>query len=258
MKSFWPLPLSWRGWLRVGFAWLITLSLAAPAAEPAGSPDRVATPDGDLLVYPVQHASLVLTWKDVTIYVDPVGGAALYGKLPRPDLILLTDIHPDHLDGATLAGLATEKTRLVAPPLVRAELSGPLGKQTDVLSNGQSTNTYGLKIEAIPMYNLTPERLKFHPKGRGNGYVVSLGSKRIYLSGDTEDTREMKALRNIDVAFVCMNLPYTMDVEQAAVAVLAFRPKIVYPYHSRGSDLAKFKAKVGADSGIEVRLLKWY
>ncbi len=108
------------------------------------------------------------------------------------------------------------------------------------------------------MYNLTADRLKFHDKGRGNGYVLTLGGKRVYLSGDTEDILEMRALKNIDVAFVCMNLPYTMTVDQAASAVREFKPKIVYPYHYRGSDLEKFKTAVGSDLGVDVRIRDWY
>ena len=116
----------------------------------------------------------------------------------------------------------------------------------------------GINIEAVAAYNTTPTHLQFHPKGVGNGYVVTLDEKRIYVSGDTEDIPEMRALKNIDVAFICINQPYTMTEEQAAGAVRAYKPKIVYPYHSRGSDLEKFKNLVGADSGVEVRLRNWY
>ena len=133
-----------------------------------------------------------------------------------------------------------------------------LRKQTTALANGETKSLHEIKIEAVPMYNLTPERLKFHNKGRGNGYVLTLGGKRVYISGDTEDIPEMRALKNIDIAFVCMNLPYTMDVNQAAGAVREFRPRIVYPYHYRGSDVEKFKSLVGNDRGVEVRLRDWY
>ena len=116
----------------------------------------------------------------------------------------------------------------------------------------------GVKIEAIAAYNLAAERQRYHPKGRGNGYVLTLGDKRVYVSGDTEDVPEMRALKDIDVAFLCMNLPFTMTVEQAAGAVRAFRPKVVYPYHCRGSDLEKFRQLVGTEPGVEVRLRDWY
>jgi L-ascorbate metabolism protein UlaG (beta-lactamase superfamily) len=124
-----------------------------------------------------------------------------------------------------------------------------------VLTNGAAAELLGLKVEAVPAYNRTST---FHPKGVGNGYVVTIGGKRLYVSGDTEDVPEIRALRDIDVAVVCMNLPYTMTVAQAASAVRELRPAVVYPYHSQGSDLNQFKRLAGADLGIEVRLRKWY
>ncbi len=131
-----------------------------------------------------------------------------------------------------------------------------------ILANGESFEEKGLKIEAVPAYNLTEDRRDFHPKGRDNGYVVNIGGKRIYIAGDTEDIPEMRELTNIDAAFVCMNLPYTMTVESAADSVLEFAPKIVYPYHYRGqggmSDLEAFKKAVAVNPEIEVRLLDWY
>ncbi|HYG33163.1 MAG TPA: MBL fold metallo-hydrolase, partial [Clostridia bacterium] len=211
-----------------------------------------------LKILPINHATLALQWKDKTICVDPVGGAKAFPGLPKPDLILLTDVHGDHLSKETLAELAGPDTKLVGPPAVIEQLPPDLRDHATVLTNGQTGQFLGIKIEAIPAYNLTSERLKFHAKGRGNGYVVTLGGKRIYLSGDTEDIPEMLALKNIDVAFVCMNLPYTMTVEQAARAVRAFKPRVVYPYHYRGSDLNTFKQLVGTDAGVEVRVRDWY
>jgi L-ascorbate metabolism protein UlaG (beta-lactamase superfamily) len=239
----------------------LTLASSLPVTWAAGAElegDHVATQDGDLIIHPVNHASLVLGWKDVTIYVDPVGGEQRFARLPRPNLVLLTDIHGDHLHAATLKAVTTGTAQIIAPQAVLDLLPPDLKTRTKVLKNGDTASLLGLTIEAIPMYNLTPERLQFHSKGRGNGYVISLGGKRVYLSGDTEDIPEMRGLKDIDVAFVCMNLPYTMTVEQAAQAVRAFRPKIVYPYHYRGSDLAKFKKLVGEDLSIDVRLRDWY
>lgn len=197
-------------------------------------------------------------WKGRTLYVDPVGGANRFASLPRPDLVLITDIHGDHLHVETVRGVCTSATRLVTPPAVAAQLPEDLRGRTIVLTNGQTASVLEFQIEAVPAYNLTPERLKFHPRGRGNGYVVSSGSTRVYISGDTEDVPEMRNLRDITVAFVCMNLPYTMTVDQAADAVRAFRPHIVYPYHYRGSDLDRFRERVGSDLGIEVRIRDWY
>ena len=227
------------------------------AAENKLDGDRIATTDGDLIIHPINHATFVMAWKNKTIYVDPVGGGKRFDGLPKPDLVLVTDIHGDHLDAGTLEAVVGG-AKIVAPAAVAEKLPDKLRKQTTVLANGETKSVADVNVEAVPMYNLTADRLKFHNKGRGNGYVVALGGKRVYISGDTEDIPEMRALKNIDVAFVCMNLPYTMTVEQAANAVREFKPKIVYPYHYRGSDTEKFKQLVGNDSGVEVRLRDWY
>ncbi len=253
------LPFSRRQFVTVSF-WLVFAVLACGpmplrAALPA---DHIKTSQGDLAIYPMNHASLVTSWNGKTIYVDPVGGAKQYSALLTPDLILITDIHGDHLHPDTLLGIVRDQTTILAPEAVAEKLPDALRKKTKVIMNGQSAEVVGAKIEAVPMYNLTQDRLNYHPKGRGNGYVVTLGGKRIYISGDTEDIPEMRQLKNIDVAFVCMNLPYTMDINQAASAVLEFKPKIVYPYHSRGSDVEKFREMVSKDSTIEVRLRDWY
>jgi L-ascorbate metabolism protein UlaG (beta-lactamase superfamily) len=237
---------------------LLIMPKNIPAAEPPLTGDRVATKDGDLVIHPLNHATLALGWKNLTIYVDPVGGAARFAGLPRPDLILLTHEHGDHLSADTLKAVMGEKTAIIAPAAVAGQLSADLRRPAIVMTNGETKSLLGLTVEAVPMYNTTPERAKFHPKGNGNGYVLAFGDKRVYLSGDTEDIPEMRALKNIDVAFLCINQPYTMTVEQAAGAVREFRPKIVYPYHYRGSDLEKFKKLVGDDAGVEVRLRDWY
>jgi L-ascorbate metabolism protein UlaG (beta-lactamase superfamily) len=241
----------------VGLATLVLFTV--PFARSADAvTDSIATKDGPLKISPINHATLALEWNDRTIYVDPVGGAKMFRGLPKPELILVTDIHGDHFSKETLAEMAGANTKIVCPAAVAEQMTPELRKSAMVLTNGQVEEISGVKIEAIPMYNLTAERLKYHTKGRGNGYVLTLGGKRIYISGDTEDIPEMLALKNIDVAFVCMNLPYTMTVDQAARAVLTFKPKIVYPYHYRGSDLSKFKELVGTNPGIEVRLRDWY
>jgi L-ascorbate metabolism protein UlaG (beta-lactamase superfamily) len=239
-------------------ALILALLPSAGAEDKKISGDVIPADDGQLIVCPINHATFVIGWKDQAIYVDPVGGGTRFAALPSPDLIILTDTHGDHFDVPTLTALASEKTKLVAPKAALEKLPENLRNRTLKLENGESASLPGILIEAIPMYNVTPERLRFHQKGRGNGYLLTLGGKRIYISGDTEDIPEMRALRNIDVAFICMNLPYTMDVEQAASAVREFRPSIVYPYHYRGSDLGRFRELVGQDSGVEVRLRDWY
>lgn len=176
---------------------------------------------------------------------------------------MITDIHGDHLDAETLKGLDLSMATLIVPRAVAGKLPEMKTKELIVLNNGESKSFDNLQVEAIPMYNLRKQALKFHEKGRGNGYVLTLGEKRVYISGDTEDIPEMRNLKNIDVAFVCMNLPYTMTVESAASAVLDFKPKKVYPYHFRGtegmSDVGKFKSIVNkSDKDINVVQLNWY
>lgn len=207
---------------------------------------------------PIEHATLAIITDTVTIYVDPVGSLEPFRALPPPDIILITHIHYDHLNVDDVKALKSKATHIIGPQSVIDQLG--FG---EVLNNGETGTYDGVPIQAIPAYNMTKDRLQFHPRSRGdNGYVLTLNGKRIYLSGDTEDTPEMRSLKNIDYAFVCMNLPYTMTVKQAASAVLAFKPKVVFPYHYRGkngmSDLGKFKKLVSKNPAIEVRLLNWY
>jgi L-ascorbate metabolism protein UlaG (beta-lactamase superfamily) len=250
--------ISSRAVALVGFTMSLLWLTPAPGAEvkPIVA-DTVPTQDGDLRIYPINHATLALQWKGKTIYVDPVGGAKAFEGLPAPDLILVCHIHGDHFDKPTLSAVAG-KAVFAAPPTVAEQMPADLRSRTTVLTNGQRAELAGISVEAIPAYNLTQARLTYHPKGRDNGYVLTLGGKRIYISGDTEDIPEMLALKDIDVAFLCMNLPYTMDVTQASKAARAFKPRIVYPYHSRGSNVEEFKKLVGTDAGVEVRLRDWY
>ena len=203
---------------------------------------------------PIKHATFVLQSGSTTIYVDPVGAAAAFSAFPPPDLILITHIHKDHLAPELVATLKQDKTKIIGSPTVIEQL----GYGT-AISNGETTETLGITIETIAAYNTTAERLNFHPKGRDNGYVLSKAGVRLYISGDTEDIPEMRALRDIDIAFVCMNLPYTMTVEQAASAVNDFKPGVVIPYHYRGkpdmSDIDVFESLV---TSSKVSKLKWY
>jgi L-ascorbate metabolism protein UlaG (beta-lactamase superfamily) len=219
--------------------------------------------DPELLIIPIEHATVVLEWGDSTVYLDPVGGVEAFAGQKQPDLILITDIHGDHLSVETLQSLNTEKAKIIVPQAVADKLPTEFTPQIDVLSNGDTKERFGITVEAIPMYNLRDEAKDFHTSGRGNGYILALGDERIYFSGDTEDIPEMRALKDIDKAFICMNLPYTMTVESAADAVLEFQPKEVYPYHYRGnpdvSDVNKFKDLVNKENpDIEVVLLDWY
>jgi L-ascorbate metabolism protein UlaG (beta-lactamase superfamily) len=252
MSTYHAMPVQMR---RALFSLLSGLILAVCAAS---AQDQFETGNGKLLIHPIHHASFVMEWNNQSIYVDPVGGAKIFAKFPKPDVILLTDIHGDHLEPKTLEDLIKPETRIVAPAAVVQMLPASLRKQASTLVNGATNASWKFPIEAIAAYNTTEDRLKFHAKGRGNGYVLTLGNKRLYISGDTEETPEMRALKDIDIAFVCMNLPYTMDVDQAAKAVRAFHPKVVYPYHYRGSDLEHFKQLLKTDAGTEVRIRDWY
>lgn len=229
------------------FAVAVT-SIAACAA-----PENFSTAAGALELTPIQHASLLIQAGGKVLYLDPAEGS--YEGRPKADYILITDIHGDHLSPDIVNQLKKTDTVIVAPKAVAEEV--PV---TRVLGNGEKTTIGPFQVEAIPMYNIkrgpAPGQL-YHDKGRGNGYILTYGGKRFYFSGDTEAIAEMKALRNIDAAFVCMNLPYTMTPQEAAGAVRAFHPAIVYPYHYMGSDVNAF-AKALEGSGIDVRLRDWY
>jgi L-ascorbate metabolism protein UlaG (beta-lactamase superfamily) len=229
----------------------------AGLAQEAGG-DAYPSADGDIVVHPVEHASLVLAAPGMVIYVDPVGGAEAYAGLPPADLILVTHEHQDHFDAATLGGLAGE-ARLLTNPAVHGMLPAELQARATAIANGESTTADAVEIVAVPAYNTTPDRLQYHPQGRDNGYVLTIGGTRVYVAGDTEDIPEMRALSGIDLAFVPMNLPYTMDVAQAADAVAAFAPGVVYPYHYGESNTTEFAALVGqSGAATEVVLRDWY
>jgi L-ascorbate metabolism protein UlaG (beta-lactamase superfamily) len=205
---------------------------------------------------PISHASFVILADNAAIYVDPTGGVKNYEKIKAPDIILITHTHSDHFNKKLIGDLKKEKTVVIGTKTAIKELS--YGK---ALNNGESGMVGTIEIDAVPAYNTTPERMQYHPKGEGNGYyIVTSLRKRIYISGDTEDTPEMRGLPGVDFAFVCMNLPFTMSVEQAASGVLAFKPKVVFPCHYRQgngfADINKFKQLVSQDKNIEVKLLK--
>ncbi len=232
----------------------VLFALAVAAAQPQRPADSFQTKAGPVTITPIHHASLMIQAGGKVIQVDP-WSQGNYDGLPKADLILITDIHGDHLDAKEIAAIRKDSTEIVAPPAVAQTI-----KEAKVLRNGEKTSWSGWEIEAMPMYNIKrgPAEGKFyHDKGRGNGYLLTYGESRFYIAGDTEGIPEMRALKNIDVAFIPMNLPYTMTPEEAADAVRAFHPKVVYPYHYRGSDTNAF-AKALEGSGIDVRLRNWY
>jgi L-ascorbate metabolism protein UlaG (beta-lactamase superfamily) len=233
---------------------LVLMTLLAGSALSAQT-DAIPTADGEIRITPITHGSVCLERGDTVVYIDPWSRGDYTGSAPA-DLILVTDIHGDHLDPEMIARLRQKDTALVIPAAAADQVEGGI-----VLDNGEKVEAAGMGIEAVPMYNLVrgPEEGKlFHDKGRGNGYILTVGDQRVYFAGDTECTPEMRALEGIDVAFVPMNLPYTMPPEEAAECVRAFRPRIVYPYHYRGSDLEIFRAALESEPGIEVRVRDWY
>ncbi len=247
---------------------LLTAAVGAAAAagdEPsiASSPapaDTVVTAHGPLIVHPFGHASLVLERDGKVIMVDPVGGARRYAHLPRPDLILVTHRHGDHFDADTVRDLAGEYTWVVTPPDVAESIpaNDPLA-----LANGDSATVHGMGVTAVTACNRTEGRLDYHPRGRDNGYVLDLTGVRVYVSGDTEDLPEHAELGDLDVAFLCMNLPWTMSAEQALIAARAMRPRVLYPYHYRNrdgtfADVETLQRELQADGTSEVRILNWY
>lgn len=245
----------------------LTFSCKTDSKDLNSSEASETTVKSNVGIVPISHGTLILNYEKLVIYVDPVGGTEAFKGQEKPDIILITDVHGDHLNIETLEGFRNVNPKIVAPIAVKERLTDSLKMMTTVVSNFQNISLkkkgVGIDIEGIPMYNLREEAKKFHVKDRGNGYVITLGEERVYISGDTEDIPEMRNLKNIDIAFVCMNLPWTMTVDSAASAVLDFKPKVVYPYHYRGteglSDTSKFKELVTAKNAkIDVRLLNWY
>jgi len=216
--------------------------------------DTIKTSVGDLKITFIGHGTLMLTFGGKIIHVDPFSEVADYTNLPKADMILLTHEHIDHLDLKALNPVRTEKTLVV--------LTQTCGKQVEggiIMNNGDIKSIEGLKIEAVPAYNIVHKRDSgepFHPKGIGNGYIITFGDKRVYIAGDTENIPEMKELKGIDIAFFPMNLPYTMTPEMVADAAKAFKPKILYPYHYGETDTSKLVNLLKDFKEIEVRIRK--
>jgi len=234
---------------------LLPLILAMNAlAQEKFETDVIKTSAGDLKITFLGHGTLMFSFGGKIIHVDPYSSVADYTRLPKADLILICHEHQDHLDPKALGAIRTEKTVVVANPTA--------GKQVErsiVMKNGDVRTVEGLKIEAVPAYNVVHKRdtgEPFHPKGVGNGYIIIFGDKRVYVAGDTENIPEMKQLKNIDIAFLPMNLPYTMTPEMVADAARAFTPKILYPYHFGETDTSKLVKLLKDTPEIEVRIRK--
>ena len=215
--------------------------------------DSFPTTSGkQITIYFIGHGSLMFNYNGINVYIDPSMLFADYAKLPKADIILITHHHSDHMDTAAISRIHKNGTQILLPESCLGLLKDI--KLGIVLKNGQHSNLYGIEIEAIPAYNTTPGNEKYHPKGRDNGYIITFDGKRVYVAGDTENTPEMAALKDIDIAFLPMNQPYTMTPEQVADAVNAFNPKIFYPYHYGDSDIEKMKTLLSKNKKVEVRI----
>jgi len=245
MKKFWA-----------GFA-AILLWAAFPAAG-YGQLDKdvIPTAQGDLNIAFIAHGTLMFAWNNRIVHVDPISKMTDYRALPKADLVLITHHHGDHLDPSALPLIKQDNTIIVAPELCSKKVEG-----CKVMRNGDTLTAAGIKIEAVPAYNIVHQAqggAPFHVKGEGNGYVLTFGDKRVYVGGDTENTPEMKALKNIDVAFLPMNVPYTMTPEMAADAAKAFRPAVLYPYHYDGTDPQRLVELLKNEKDISVRVKQIY
>ncbi len=214
--------------------------------------DTVKTSKGDLTITFIGHGTLMFSFNGNTIHVDPWSRLADYTKLSKADIILVTHEHGDHLDNSAIKQISTDKTSLVYTEKCAEQLSGGT-----TMKNGDLITVQGLKTEAVAAYNIVHKRdsgTPFHPKGVGNGYIITFGDTRVYIAADTENTPEMKALRDIDIAFLPMNLPYTMTPEMVADAARSFKPKILYPYHYGNTETAKLVELLKGEKDIEVRI----
>jgi len=233
---------------------LFTAFGVSVAAQEKFEMDTIKTSAGDLKITFIGHGTLIFAFGGKIIHVDPFSEMADYNKLPKADIILLTHEHRDHLDLKALNSVRTEKTIIVLTKTCAKQVEGGI-----VMDNGDVKTVEGLKVEAVPAYNIIHKRdtgQPFHPKGIGNGYIITFGDKRIYVAGDTENIPEMKELKGIDIAFLPMNLPYTMTPEMVADAAKAFKPKILYPYHFGETDTSKLLDLLKTTKKIEVRIRK--
>lgn len=222
------------------------------AAQKDFESDVFPTSQGELKITFIGHGTLMFTFGGKIIHVDPYSRVADYSLLPQADLIIITHEHGDHFNPDVIAMIRKEDTRIILTEICAEKVKGGI-----VMKNGDIKTVMGLKIEAIPAYNIVHMRRgeqPYHPKGDGNGYIITFGDKRVYVAGDTENTPEMKALKNIDIAFLPMNVPYTMTPEMVADAAQAFKPKILYPYHYGRTDTSQLVELMKGIKGIEVRI----
>ncbi len=230
---------------------ILVLIVAGCGPEEDSGMDTIKTAKGDLEIAFIGHGTLMFSHGGKVVHVDPWAKLADYPALPKADVVLITHDHRDHLDLDAVAALSKDGTEVIVSRSVGDKAPG-----ATVMNNGESKTVQGIRIEAVPAYNLVNKRdngQPYHPRGDGNGYVITFGDKRVYVAGDTENTPEMKAMSGIDCAFLPMNLPYTMTPEMVADAARAMKPGILYPYHFGESDTAAL-VKLLDGSGIDVRI----
>ncbi|MFA5073071.1 MAG: MBL fold metallo-hydrolase [Nitrospirota bacterium] len=239
--------------LMLGCLFLLMSSAVPASAQKQFEKDVIQTASGDLEITFIGHGSFMMQHAGTVIQIDPYSKLADYATFPKPDVVLITHQHYDHFDQAALKALKIRKeTTVILNQKATENFKGGL-----VMNNGDTKTIKGITIEAVPAYNIAHKRdngQPFHPKGEGNGYILTIAGTRIYIAGDTENIPEMKALKNIDYAFLPMNLPYTMTPEMVADAAKAFRPKVVYPYHYGDTDTARLVKLLKDSPSIEVRI----
>ena len=231
----------------------ISLVLASPASAQEQFPsDVIKTSSGDLLITFIGHGSLMFAFGGKVIHVDPYSKLADYSKLPKADIVLITHEHRDHLDLVALEKVRRDGTRVVLTGAGAGQVTGGI-----VMKNGDRTTMEGIMVEAVPAYNIVGKRENgqpYHPRGAGNGYIITFGDKRVYVAGDTENIPEMKGFKNIEIAFLPMNLPYTMTPEMVADASAMLQPRVLYPYHTGDTDIAKLTALMSGQKSTEIRI----
>jgi L-ascorbate metabolism protein UlaG (beta-lactamase superfamily) len=230
----------------IAVLFLFALALTAVFGQKKFQEDVFKTSGGELKIGFIGHGTLMMTYAGKVIHIDPVSNYADYATLPKADLILITHEHGDHLDQKAIQAASTASTAVIVNQASAKNLANAM-----VMKNGDVKTAAGIPVEAVPAYNLEKA---FHPKGNGNGYVLTFGDTRVLVAGDTEDVPEIKALKNIDVAFLPMNLPFTMTPEQAAATAKAMRPKVLYPYHFGNTDTGRLVELLKDEKGIEVRV----
>lgn len=234
------------------FIALIAAFIFQAAAQQEFESDVFPTSQGELKIIFIGHGTLMFTFGGKIIHVDPYSRVADYSLLPKAELVIISHEHTDHFNPDVIAQIKKDNTKVIL-----TELCAEKVKDGIIMKNGDVKTVMGLKIEAIPAYNIVHMRRKnqpYHPKGEGNGYIITFGDKRVYVAGDTENTAEMKALKNIEIAFLPMNVPYTMTPEMVVDAAQAFKPKILYPYHYGRTDTTQLVELMKGVKGIEVRI----